>query len=53
MSRCQRCDACESMWDTSNCKYCNYPDKDTRTPQQILIDDADYRKRVGEDEYDR
>lgn len=51
MTRCQRCDACESMWETKNCRWCNYPDNDKRTPEQVDIDNADYLERVGEDEY--
>lgn len=25
MSRCPRCNACESMWNTGICKYCGFP----------------------------
>lgn len=50
MSRCERCDACESMWSNKNCEWCNYPDIDKRTPAQIAQDNADYAERIGDDE---
>ncbi len=46
MARCERCDAPESMWNTNNCKYCNYPATDTRTPEQIETDRKDYIQRM-------
>lgn len=39
MARCFRCGACESMWDTSPCKYCNFPGNDTRTEAEIEEDE--------------
>lgn len=38
MARCLRCGSCQSQWDFSNCKSCNYPDKDKRTEEQIKED---------------
>lgn len=40
MSRCVRCDACQSMWDAPLCSHCNYPEADTRSRETILYDDA-------------
>ncbi len=50
MSRCNRCNACESMWETSACKHCNYPGDDSRTPGQIDIDNADMEEFYKESE---
>ena len=36
MSRCPGCDACQSQWDTGNCKYCNYPEGVITTEQQKI-----------------
>ncbi len=41
MARCQRCNACESMFKTDNCEYCNYPGFDTRTDKQIEEDNIE------------
>ena len=30
MARCSRCNACESMWDTSPCPHCGFPGKEMR-----------------------
>lgn len=49
MARCHRCDACESMWDTSDCKYCGYPGPDTRSQDQVAQDDKDFEERVYHD----
>ena len=46
MSRCPRCDACQSMWDAPLCHWCNYPEADTRTQVQIAQDEAEYRNRI-------
>lgn len=37
MARCQRCNGCESQWDMGNCGYCNYPGKDTREMNDIIV----------------
>ena len=42
MARCQRCFACESMWDFAPCRHCNFPGPDKRTADRIKEDD-DYR----------
>lgn len=42
MSRCERCNACQSMWDTGNCKFCNFPAEEARPPEQIKEDEEDF-----------
>lgn len=49
MSRCPRCNACESMWGAAVCKYCGFPESETRTLGQMEIDDADNSEEL-EDE---
>lgn len=53
MSRCQRCHACESMWENPVCRYCGFPGTDTRTPGQKDIDDAEIEEfyKEGDDEH--
>ena len=48
MARCSRCDSCECMWDMTPCNRCNFPHADTRTEEEIVIDDADYSERMGD-----
>lgn len=38
MARCDRCCGCRSMYDLSNCPFCNFPGQDIRTPEQIEAD---------------
>jgi ribosomal protein L37E len=49
MARCSRCDACESQWDFTPCKYCGFPGAETRSPEQVVQDDKNYNERIGED----
>lgn len=44
MARCNRCNACRSMYDTAPCLFCNYPHADNRTEEQKKKDDADYEE---------
>ena len=46
MSRCPRCDACESHWTDKPCARCGYPEDDKRTRAQITLDDRRYMKRI-------
>ncbi len=46
MSRCYRCNACQSMWDTKNCRRCNYPEADKRTAEQIVEDEHDEEEKA-------
>lgn len=48
MARCERCNACESMWDLSPCESCNFPKADTRTADQIKQDDLEYDEWLKE-----
>jgi hypothetical protein len=41
MARCERCNACESQWDFTPCKHCNFPLTDTRISDQKAQDDKD------------
>lgn len=51
MARCQRCYACENMWEFKNCTNCNFPGKDSRTVNQIRADN-EYRKELEKEEDD-
>lgn len=48
MARCTRCNACESMWEFKDCPHCNFPHKDSRTPEQVTEDDKDYDEWIKE-----
>ena len=50
MARCERCNACESMWSTKDCYHCGFPNEDTRDDDQIAEDDLDMDEYYGEEE---
>jgi hypothetical protein len=41
MARCERCNACQSQYDFSDCKYCGFPGSDIREPEEVLRDDIE------------
>jgi len=49
MSRCPRCDACESQWENKPCNRCGYPYEDKRTKPQATYDDRAYQRRLEND----
>ncbi|MEK0326506.1 MAG: hypothetical protein QQN63_12470, partial [Nitrosopumilus sp.] len=44
MSRCPRCNGCESQWDTNPCQWCAYPGEDTRSAEVIKEDDIEKKE---------
>lgn len=50
MARCYRCEACQSMWDTSPCKNCGFPGDETRSPEKIEQDARDWAEYNEDDD---
>ena len=49
MARCERCDACQSMWDLEPCVHCGFPGEDPRDAQTIENDNWDmYHRLINE-----
>ncbi len=52
MARCERCNACTSMWDIEPCYNCNWPLEDKRDAAQVEQDEADYQEYWDDQMYD-
>ena len=49
MARCQRCNSCQSQWDMTACKRCDYPYADKRTQEQIAQDTKEMEENNDSD----